>query len=175
MPSNAFNLATLLSGAAEKLPRASLPAETQAAGFSSVATSNDLPSSNIGSGVTAYVEDTKKLFFYNGTYWYEIATTNDPLFDISGVNSSYSLETDGTATTITAISSDPDGFPLNWSYAVTSGTLGDTATITQNENVFVITPSANEAHAGSFEITITASDRSDSISKISNISLNFSA
>lgn len=74
MPSNAFNLATLLSKSHNRVPKSSLPAETQAAGFSSVATSNDLPSSNIDPGVTAYVEDTKKLFFYNGTYWYEIAT-----------------------------------------------------------------------------------------------------
>ena len=173
MPSNAFNLATLLSEAEEKLPRASLPAATQAAGFFSVATSNDLPSSNIGSGVTAYVEDTEKLFFYNGTYWYEVGTTNDAPLDITGVNSSYSLAIDGTATTITAISSDPENFSLTWSYAVTTGSLGSTATIAQADNVFTITPGTTHSDAGVFTITISVTDGTNVRTKDVILSLVF--
>ena len=173
MPSNAFNLATLLSEAEEKLPRASLPAATQAAGFFSVATSNDLPSSNIGSGVTAYVEDTEKLFFYNGTYWYEVGTTNDAPLDITGVNSSYSLAIDGTATTITAISSDPENFSLTWSYAVTTGSLGSTATIAQADNVFTITPGTSHSDAGVFTITISVTDGTNVTTKDVILSLVF--
>ena len=173
MPSNAFKLATLLSEEGNRVPRSSLPAEIQASGFSSVATSNDLPSSNIGPGLTAYVEDTKKLFFYNGTYWYEIATTNDAPLNITGVNSTYDLATDGTATTITAISSDPEGFPITWSYAVTSGTLGDTATISQLDNVFTINPSSVDAHAGTFSITISVTDGTNIKTKVVDFTLSF--
>jgi hypothetical protein len=173
MPSNAFKLATLLSEEGNRVPRSSLPAEIQASGFSSVASSNDLPSSNIGPGTTVYAEDTKKLFFYNGTYWYEIATTNDIPLNITGVNGTYALATDGTATTITAVSTDPDGFAITWSYAITTGTLGTTATVSQADNVFTITPSSAEADAGTFSITISATDGSNSVSITSNISLFF--
>ena len=48
----------------------------------------------------------------------------------------YALASDGTATVITAISNDPEGFPLTWSYAVTTGSLGSTATVSQTDNVF---------------------------------------
>ena len=54
------------------------------------------------------------------------------------------LANDGTATAITAVSEDPEGFPLTWSYAVTTGSLGSTATVSQTDNVFTITPSTDD-------------------------------
>ena len=55
---------------------------------------------------------------------------------------------DGTATTITLVSTDPEGSTLTWSHSITAGTLGSTATITNVDNVFTITPSTTEADAG---------------------------
>jgi len=113
----------------------------------------------MSAGDQALVNDLNKMFVYTGTGWFLIATlTNATPTDITGVNAAYSLATDGTATTITAVSTDPEGFPLTWSYAVTTGSLGSTATVSQADNVFTITPSSTEADAGEFSITFSVTD-----------------
>ena len=113
----------------------------------------------MSSGDQALVVDTNKLFMYTGSAWYLIATmVNASPTPISGVDASYTLEKDGTATTITAVSTDPEGFPLTWSYAVTTGSLGSTATVSQADNVFTVTPSTDSADEGEFSITFSATD-----------------
>ena len=75
-------------------------------------------------GDTALVTALNKVFMYTGSAWYLIATmTNDSPTAITGVDGSYTLATDGTATTITAVSTDPEGFALTFSHSVTSGSL----------------------------------------------------
>ena len=96
------------------------------------------------------------------------------LDSISGVESSYALANDGTATAITAVSEDPEGFPLTWSYAVTTGSLGNTATVSQTDNVFTITPSTDEANAGEFSITFSVTDEATGVvSAVSAFTLSF--
>jgi len=126
-------------------------------------------------GDLALVNDLNKIFAYTGTGWFLIATmTNATPTDITGVDGTYALAVDGTATTITAISTDPEGFPLTWSYAVTAGSLGSTATITQADNVFTITPSTNSAHAGSFGITFSVTDgATGAVNAASTFTLSF--
>ena len=86
-------------------------------------------------GSQAYVTATNNLYFFTGVGWYLIATVqNNAPSAITGVNGNYNLATDGTATTITAVSTDPEGFPLTWTY-VASG-LGSIATVSQADNVF---------------------------------------
>ena len=115
--------------------------------------------SSMSAGDQALVVDTNKLFIYTGSAWYLIATmVNASPTPISGVAPAYTLEKDGTATTITAVSTDPEGFPLTWSYAVTTGSLGSTATVSQADNVFTITPSTDSADEGEFSITFSATD-----------------
>ena len=78
----------------------------------------------MATGDQAFVTANNKLFLYNGTGWYLVATVqNNSPSAITGVSSNYALATDGTATTITAVSTDPEGVPLTWSYAVTTGSL----------------------------------------------------
>ena len=127
-------------------------------------------------GDQAFVQSNNKLYLYNGTGWYLVATVeNAQPTTISGVESSYSLASDGTATVITAISNDPEGFPLTWSYAVTTGSLGSTATVSQTDNVFTITPSTDTANAGEFSITFSVTDGSTGVvSAASNFTLAFS-
>ena len=75
-------------------------------------------------GDTALVTSTKKVYMYDGTGWYLVATmVNNPPGAITGVSDTYNLATDGSATTITAVSVDPEGFPVTWSSAVTAGSL----------------------------------------------------
>ena len=124
-------------------------------------------------GSQAYVTETNKLFFYTGVGWYLIATVqNDAPSAITGVEGSYSLAIDGTATTITAVSTDPEGFPLTWTY-VASG-LGSIATVSQADNVFTVTPSTDEANTGSFTLTISATDGiNGAVSTIPSFALEF--
>ncbi len=126
-------------------------------------------------GDLALVNDLNKIFAYTGTGWFLIATmTNATPTDITGVAGTYALAADGTATTITAISTDPEGFPLTWSYAVTTGSLGSIATVSQADNVFTITPSATEADAGTFSITFSVTDgATGAVSVVSAFTLAF--
>ena len=129
------------------------------------------------SGDLSLVQDLNKIFVHNGTGWFLIATvTNGSPNSITGVSSGYTFALDGTPIIITAISEDPEGFPLTWSYAVTTGSLGSTATVTQSNNIFTITPSANEADAGEFSITFSVTDNATgAVSVISEFVLTFLA
>jgi len=127
----------------------------------------------MSNGDQALVQATNKLYMYSGTGWYLIATIqNDAPSAITGVSGTYELAIDGTATTITAVSTDPEGFPLTWSYS-TSG-LGSIATISNTDNVFTITPSTTEADAGTFSLTINATDGvNGAVSTSTNLTLEF--
>ena len=127
----------------------------------------------MSSGDQAYVTANNRFFLYNGSGWYLIATVQDNApSSITGVNSSYELLQDGTATTVTAVSTDPEGFPLTWSYAVTTGALGSTATVSQADNVFTITPSTSTG--GTFTLTFSATDGTNgAVSAAAAFSLSF--
>ena len=105
----------------------------------------------------------------------KIATVvNDAPSAITEVDGTYTLATDGTATTITAVSTDPEGLALTWSYVVQSGSLGSTATVSQADNVFTITPSTNSAHVGTFSLTFSVTDGVNGVvSAVSAFTLSF--
>ena len=133
--------------------------ENSAPGSYSYPTFADLPASGSTPGNTAFIVATNRLYIWSGVGWYLIATvTNASPTAITGVDGAYTLAIDGTATTITAVSTDPEGFTLTWSYAVSSGSLGSTATVSQADNVFTITPSTNSAHEGTFSLTFSVTD-----------------
>ena len=135
------------------------------------ATVNDLPTSGVLTGDQAFVSGTNRLYIWNGTGWYNIALINtNPT--ISGVSSSYALATDGTATTVTITATDPEGLPIT--YSIASDTSGNIATVTQNANVFTITPSTNNAYAGTFSLTFRASDGVNVATAVSEFTLQFS-
>ncbi len=129
----------------------------------------------MSAGDQGLVMDNNRLFMYTGSAWYLIATmVNNSPTAITNVDSSYDLSLDGTPTVITAASTDPEGFPLTWSYAITSGSLGSTATISQADNVFTITPSTNSADSGEFTLTISATDGANgAVNTATSISLQF--
>jgi hypothetical protein len=132
-----------------------------------------LPTSGTA-GDMAYVTATNRLYLWTGTGWYNIALiNNNPT--ISGVNSSYTLAVDGTATTVTITATDPEGLPIT--YSLVSDTSGNSATVAQgtgsNTNVFTITPSTNSADAGSFSLTFRASDGVNIASSAASFTLQF--
>ena len=170
MVSNAFRLGSVLTPGKTTLGSSSLPTNIANAGFSIVQSTSDLPSS-VSTGAQSFVRDTKMLYLYNGSNWYKIAAVNQSPSSITGVNASYTLATDGTATTITAVATDPEGFPLTWSSTVSAGSLNGT-TVSQVDNVFTITPHAS--NATTFSITFNVTDGANSsVSAVSQFSLSF--
>ena len=146
------------------------------AGTTAVDTFAELQAAPVVAGKTVLVRNTNKLYINTGTGWYVVGqVTNESPTAITGLDATYSLATDGTATVITMVSTDPEGFSLTWSHAVTTGTLGSTATITNVDNVFTITPSSTEADAGNFSITFSASDGNQAATSVSDFALSFSA
>lgn len=144
------------------------------AGVESYDTIGQLPLAGVERGSLAYVAENNRLYLWNGTGWFNIALINTNPTITQGPNPSYAFATNGTPIVLTLVASDPEGIPITWSSQVTSGTLGNTATISQNGNVFTITPSTNEADVGSFGVTFTASDGVNIATAVSNFSLAFS-
>ena len=168
--SNGMNLARLLGSSTN------IRSQYVAASVSTLADMDALiAKTGMAVGDQAYVQSNNNLYLYNGAGWYLVATVeNAQPTTISGVESAYALASDGTATVITAISNDPEGFPLTWSYAVTTGALGSTATVSQTDNVFTITPSTDTANAGEFSITFSVTDGATGVvSAVSAFTLSF--
>ena len=137
-------------------------------------TIGDLPLSGVTTGAQAYVSSTNRLYIWNGTGWYNIALINTAPTITQGGSSSYGLAINGTPTVVTLEANDPEGIPITWNYAVTAGSLGSTATVSQSNNVFTITPSTLEADVGDFTLTFTASDGVNLATSASEFSLFFS-
>ena len=153
-----------------------------AAGASVYDSAELLPLSGNDAGDMAYVNSTNRFYINNGTGWYSISLVNTnpnitSVQDASANTTPFTLATDGTATVITITANDPEQVPLTYNYSVTSGSLtnggGTTATVTQSDNVFTVTPSTTEAYAGTFDLTFTASDGINTATNANSFTLNF--
>lgn len=136
-------------------------------------TSLTLDSNEVGD--LRYVEGSNKLFIWSGSAWQNIALTNEAPTLNSGGAGSYQLAEDGTPTVITLDATDPEGIPITWGYTVTDGIVGQIATITQNDNVFTITPSTDPANQGSFQLTFTGTDGDNVVTDVNDFQLVFEA
>jgi hypothetical protein len=144
-------------------------------GVTAYTTLAELPLSNNEQGSLAFVSATNRLYIWNGTGWFNIALINTNPTISQGPNSSYLFAANGTPIVITLVASDPEGIPITWSYQITSGTLGNTATISQDDNVFTITPSTSDEDTGVFGVTFTASDGVNIATATSSFTLAFAA
>jgi len=141
-------------------------------GITSVGNYAGLPASPSETDL-AWVQDTKSLYVYDGTEWDRVSTgTNEvPDWTTEPPTSAF-LNTDGTATTQTVVASDPEGFPIEYSYD-TSPSNQAQATISQSSNTFTITPSTSSANAGDFVLRYKASDGLHSTARSTTYSLAF--
>ena len=140
----------------------------------------NLPTTGLTNGDVAWVGgSTNKLYISNGTGWLSATLTNsapviNSVQDASAGTTPFSLATDGTPTVITIDATDPESFGLTYSYSVTSGALGTTATVSQADNVFTITPGTNDpADAGTFELTFSVYDGINTVTSVADFSLQF--
>ena len=117
---------------------------------------NSLPDTGNKVGDQAFVEETNRLYIWNGTGWYNIALINTAPSITSSHDSSYNLLYN-TPLNISVAATDPEGLNLTYSYN-TSDSIGNVATITNDSSQFTITPSNNYAVEGSFSLAFRASD-----------------
>jgi len=120
---------------------------------------------------------------YNGSGWSKVDTTNsapviNSVQDASANTTPFSFATDGTPLVVTVDATDPEGFPLTYSYSVTSGALGTTATVVQGtgaqSNEFTLTPGTNDpADVGTFELTFSVTDGVGTSTSTAEFSLSF--
>ena len=143
-------------------------------GVTTYATAAELPLTGNSDGDMAFVQETDRLYLSNDNGWFNIALINTNPTITSGSAGSYALATDGTPTVITLTATDPEEVPLTWSYSVTSGSLGTTATVSQADNVFTITPGTDAANdGGTFQLTFSVTDGTNIVNDVSSFTLNF--
>ncbi len=129
----------------------------------------------MAAGDQIYVEDINKVYKYSGSAWILVASlTNSPPPALDSLPNNIYLRIDGVANSVTLTETDPEGYPLTWSYAVTSGAAGNICTVNLTNNVLTFTPSSNSAHAGSFGITVSVTDHMNAtVTKSATIILDF--
>ena len=133
-------------------------ADLSSIGSTTVVATHDLLPASPSAGDMALVSSVNKMYVYFLSGWWLMSSLqNASPSGITGNAAIYDLAADGTPTTVTLSSSDPEGFPIVWSHSVISGSLGGT-TVTNVNNVFTITPSTDAADAGTFTLRFAASD-----------------
>ena len=129
----------------------------------------------MAAGDQIYVEDINKVYKYSGSAWILVASlTNSPPPALDSLPKNIYLRVDGVANSVTLTETDPEGYPLTWSYAVTAGSVGNICTVNLTNNVLTFTPSSNSAHAGSFGITVSVTDHMNAtVTKSATVILDF--
>lgn len=157
-----------------------LPDDVSSGGITIYSTLNDLPFSGNTTGDQAFITDTNRLYIWNDTKsaWFNVALLNlapsiTSIQDSDGLVSPFILSKYGDVTTITITANDSDGDPLTYS-AVADSDFNGLATISQNANVFTITPfSQDSATTTSGTVTFSTTDNINTDTAISTFNLLF--
>jgi hypothetical protein len=142
-------------------------------GTTSYNTIGDLPLVDNDTGDTAFVTANNKLYVWNGSGWYAIATVNEtPTWDSgSSPESTYTVPNDGSSLTITLAASDPEGFPITYT-AITDSEFDAFADITQNsDDSFTVTKISSATQSATGTVTFRASDGVNILSNVSSFTL----
>ena len=131
------------------------------------------PSSDNTAGDFGFATDTKAVYVWDGTEWDRIYTDTNAVPEwTTAPPATADLAIDGTATNQTVVASDPEGFPIEYSYDTNPSNQAQ-ATISQSSNAFTITPSTVESNNGSFTLRYKATDGLHSTSRSTIYTLEF--
>ena len=132
------------------------------------------PSSGNTVGDYAFATDTKAVYIWDGTEWDRVSTDNNETPRLTTTPAStHSLNTDGTNTAITIVASDPEGFPITYSHDTNPASPNQVTNIVNNNGVFTLVPSTNQAHGGNFTLRLKASDGISTTSHAIAVGLSF--
>ena len=118
-----------------------------------------LPSSGNSVGDLGFATLTKSLHVWDGSEWDRISSGGDESPTLTTTPATtHALNNDGTNTAITIAATDPEGFPITYSYDTNPANPNQITNVVENNGVFTLVPSTNTAHAGSFTLRLKASD-----------------
>ena len=125
-------------------------------------------------GDYAFATDTKALYVWDGAEWDRISTGNNETPRLTTTPAStHNLSGSGSTTQITIAASDPEGFPITYSYDTNPANPNQITNVVENNGVFTLVPSTNTAHAGTFVLRLKASDGVHITSTPITVELNF--
>ena len=132
------------------------------------------PSSGNTVGDYAFATNTKALYVWDGAEWDRISTGNNETPRLTTTPASvHQLNSNGSTSSITIAATDPEGFPITYSYDTNPANPNQITNVVENNGVFTLTPSTTEAHEGNFTMRLKASDGISTISHPINVSLTF--
>lgn len=134
---------------------------------------NDLPSSP-DIGEFAFVLSNQSPYMWDGTKWDRVYLGANMLPEwTTEPNTAYQLAIDGTPTTITTLATDPEGFPIVYSYDTNPSNQTQASIMNNSDGTFTLTPSTDSSDAGEFTFRIKATDGLHVSSKSSLVNLRF--
>ena len=148
-------------------------------GVTVYSTQPSLPYSGNTTGDQAYVTGNNRLYVWNGTGWYSTALINTSpqilsVLDDSDNSTPFSLSLTGNTTDITVSALDSDQDQITYA-AILDSNFAGIATISQNSNVFTVTPlSEDSVSAGASSVTFTATDGINIASSVNTFTLDYS-
>ena len=119
-----------------------------------------LPSSGNSVGDLAFATLTKSLHVWDGSEWDRINSGGDENPRLTTVPAS-TLTLSGVTganQSVTMVASDPEGFPITYSYDTNPASTNKASIVNHANGVFKIVPSTNSSHAGDFTLRLKASD-----------------
>ena len=133
---------------------------------------NALPTSGNTEGDFAFTTDTKSLYLWNGSAWDRVYNGPDEALSwTTQALASYTLATDGSATTVTTLATDPEGFDITYNYATSPSNQTQATIVNNNDGTFTLTPSTDSADNGTFTFRVTATDGVHVVSSSSAVEL----
>jgi len=133
------------------------------------------PSSGNVVGDYAFATNTKALYVWDGTEWDRVSTgdNENPRLTTTPATT-LDLEADGSTSALTIAASDPEGFPITYDHDTNPSSPNQVTNIAKSGGTFTLTPSTNQAHAGSFTLRLKASDGVSTTSHAVAVTLAFS-
>ena len=119
-----------------------------------------LPSSGNSVGDFAFATLTKSLHVWDGSEWDRINAGGDENPRLTTVPAS-TLTLSGVTganQSVTMVASDPEGFPITYSYDTNPANTNKATIVNHANGVFKLVPSTNSSHAGDFTLRLKASD-----------------
>lgn len=138
-----------------------------------------LPREGLIAGQQAFTLADNTLFITDGNLWFRTAVVNrapyiTSITDDSANSSPFTLSNIGEVTTITIVAGDSDAWQSITFSAAPDSDFNTMATISQNENIFTITPlSQDSATATSGNVTFSVTDGQNVTSSLNEFNLVF--